>query len=75
VAGVSWAGVGLGRGELGVGLRTGVVAGGCAAAAVFAGVALPATRVFFADERAAETAVGSGLAAELARITCAAVPP
>ncbi len=74
-AGVSWAGLGLGRGELGGGLRTGMAAGGCAAAVVLAGVALPATRGFFADERAAQTAAGRGLAAELVRITCAAVPP
>ena len=72
VAGVSWAELGLGRGKLGSGLRTGVVAGGCAAAVVFAGVALPATRGFFADERAA---TGGGLAVEVARITFAAVPP
>jgi CAAX protease family protein len=74
-AGVSWSGLGLGRDELGGGVRTGVVAGGCAAAAVFAGAALPATRGFFADERAAQTAGCGGLAAGLARITCAAVPP
>ncbi len=70
--GVSWAGLGLGRRELGGGVRTGVVTGGCAAAVVFAGMALPVTRGFFADERAAQT---GGLAAELARITCVAVPP
>ncbi len=74
-AGVSWAELGLGRGELGSGLRTGVVAGGCAAVLVFAGVALPATRGFFADERAEQAAAGGGLAAEVARITVAAVPP
>ena len=74
-AGVSWAGLGLGRGELRSGLRTGVVAGGCAVVVVFAGVALPATRGFFADERAARTAAGGGLALEVARITFAAVPP
>lgn len=73
-AGVSWAGLGLGRGELGSGLRTGVAAGGCAAVVVFAGAALPATRGFFADERAAQAAAGGGLAAEVARITFAAVP-
>jgi len=70
-AGASWTELGLGRRELGRGLRTGAVAGGCAAAVVFAGVAWPATRGFFADERAA----GGGLAVELARITLAAVPP
>ena len=72
VAGASWTELGLGRRELGRGLRTGAVAGGCAAAVVFAGVAWPATRGFFADERAA---AGGGLAVELARITLAAVPP
>lgn len=75
VAGVSWTELGLGREELRSGLRTGVVAGGCAAVVVFAGVALPATRGFFADERAAEAAAGGGLAAGVARITLAAVPP
>jgi membrane protease YdiL (CAAX protease family) len=74
-AGVSSAGLGLGRRELRDGVRSGAVAGGCAAAAVFAGVALPATRSFFRDQRAAEKALGGGLATELARITCAAVPP
>jgi membrane protease YdiL (CAAX protease family) len=75
VAGVSWAGLGLGRGELRSGLRTGVVAGGCAAVVVFAGVALPATRGFFSDERAARAAAGGGgLAVEVARITFTAVP-
>jgi len=71
-AGVSWAELGLGRDELGGGARTGVMAGACAAAAVAAGAALPATRGFFIDERAA---AGRGsLAAGLARITFAAVP-
>ena len=74
-AGVSWAELGLGRGELRSGLRTGVVAGGCAVLVVFAGVALPATRGFFADERATRAAAGGGLALEVARITFAAVPP
>jgi CAAX protease family protein len=75
-AGVSWAELGLGRGGLGTGARTGVAAGGCAAAVVFAGAALPATRGFFADERAAGTpAGGGGVVAGLARITCVAVPP
>jgi uncharacterized protein len=75
VAGVSWAELGLGRKELRSGLRTGVVAGGAAAAVVFAGVAWPATRGFFADERAAPTAAGGGLAAQVARITLAGVLP
>jgi uncharacterized protein len=74
-AGVSRAGLGLGRNELRNGLRTGVMAGGCAAAAVFAGAALPATRGFFLDERAAQAAGRRALAAGLARITFAAVPP
>ena len=47
-AGVSRAGLGLGRSELGSGVRT-----GAAAAAVFTGAALPATRPFFLDKRAA----------------------
>jgi uncharacterized protein len=75
VAGVSWAELGLGRKELRSGLRTGVVAGGGAAAVVFAGVAWPATRGFFADERAAQTAADGGLAAQVARITFAGVLP
>jgi membrane protease YdiL (CAAX protease family) len=73
-SGASWAELGLGRGGLGTGVRTGVAAGGCAAAVVFAGVALPATRGFFADERATGTPAG-GVVAGLARITCVAVPP
>lgn len=72
-AGVSWTELGLGRRELGSGARTGVVAGACAASAVFAAAALPATRGFFLDKRAA-AAAGGGLGAELARITFAAVP-
>jgi len=71
VAGVSWAELGLGRRELGRGARTGAVAGACAAAAVLAGAVVPATRGFFLDDRAAP----GGLAAGLARITFAAVPP
>lgn len=74
-AGVSWAGLGLGRRELGAGARIGAVAGACAAAAVLAGAAVPATRGFFLDDRAAPTAGPGGLAAGLARITFAAVPP
>ena len=75
VADVSWSELGLGRSELGSGARTGVVAGACAAAAVLAGSALPATRGFFLDERAAAGAGHGDLAAGLARITFAAVPP
>src|SRR5262249_56877222 len=48
--------------------------GGCAAGAVLAGAAVPATRGFFLDDRAAAAGPG-GLAAGLARITFAAVPP
>jgi len=74
-AGVSWAELGLGRREMGTGARTGVVAGACAAAAVLAGATVPATRGLFLDDRAAPTAGPGGLAAGLARITFAAVPP
>ena len=74
-AGVSWAELGLGRRELGSGARTGAVAGTCAAAAVLAAAAVPATRRFFLDDRATAGAEGGGLAAGLARITFAAVPP
>jgi CAAX protease family protein len=74
-AGVSWAELGLGRRELGSGARTGAVAGACAAAAVLAAAAVPATRRFFLDDRATAGAEGGGLAAGLARITFAAVPP
>ena len=74
-AGVSWAELGLGRRELGSGARTGAVAGACAAAAVLATAAVPATRRFFLDDRATAGAEGGGLAAGLARITFAAVPP
>jgi membrane protease YdiL (CAAX protease family) len=74
-AGVSWAELGLGRRELGRGARTGSVAGACAAAAVLAGAAVPATRGFFLDDRAAAAAGPGGLAVGLARITFAAVPP
>ena len=72
-AGISWAELGLGRDELGRGVRTGAVAGACAAGAMFAGAAWPGTRSLFLDERAAPDRDG-GLAAELARITLAAVP-
>jgi uncharacterized protein len=74
-AGLSWAELGLGRRELGRGARTGAVAGACAAAAVLAGAAVPATRGFFLDDRAAVATGRGGLAAGLARITFAAVPP
>jgi len=74
-AGVSWDELGLGRRELGRGARAGAAAGACAAAAVLAGAALPATRRFFLDDRAAADAGRGGLAAGLARITFAAVPP
>jgi uncharacterized protein len=74
-AGVSWARLGLGRGQLGSGARTGVAAGACAAVAVSAAAALPATRGFFRDERAAVAAGPGDLAAGLARITLATVPP
>ena len=74
-AGVSWAELGLGRRELASGARTGAVAGACAAAAVLAGAAVPATRGFLLDDRAAAAAGPGGLAAGLARITFAAVPP
>jgi membrane protease YdiL (CAAX protease family) len=74
-AGVSWAELGLGRRELGRGARTGAVAGASAAAAVLAAAVVPATRGIFLDERAAAAAGRGGLAAGLARITFAAVPP
>jgi len=74
-AGVSWAELGLGRRELARGARAGAVAGACTAAAVLAGAAVPATRGFFLDDRAAAAAGPGGLAAGLARITFAAVPP
>jgi uncharacterized protein len=75
VAGVSWTELGLGRRELASGARAGAVAGACAAAAVLAGAAVPPTRGLFLDDRAAPTAGRGGLAAGLARITFAAVPP
>lgn len=74
-AGVSSAELGLRRSELGSGVRTGAAAASAAAAAVFAGAALPATRPFFLDKRAAAAGGGGELAAELAKITFAAVPP
>lgn len=73
--GVSPAGLGLGRSELGSGVRIGAAAAGAAAAAVFAGAALPATRLFFLDKRAAAAGGRGDLAAGLARITFVAVPP
>jgi membrane protease YdiL (CAAX protease family) len=72
-AGISWAELGLGRDELSSGVRTGAIAAAGAAGAVFAGAALPGTRSFFLDERAAADRNG-GLAAELARIAFVAVP-
>jgi uncharacterized protein len=75
MAGVSWTELGLDRRQLGSGVRTGVLASGCAAAAIFAGAALPATRGLFLDDRAAQAADRGDLAAGLARITLAAVPP
>jgi membrane protease YdiL (CAAX protease family) len=74
-ADISWAELGLGRRGLGSGARTGAVAGTCAAAAVLAAAVVPATRRFFLDDRATAGAEGGGLAAGLARITFAAVPP
>jgi membrane protease YdiL (CAAX protease family) len=73
-AGVSWAELGLDRRETGSGLRAGALAGVCVSAAVLAGAALPATRPFLRDERTAPAA-GRDLAAGLARITFATVPP
>jgi uncharacterized protein len=72
---VSWTDLGLGRRELGSGVCTGVVAGGCAAAGVFAAAALPASHGIFLDKRAAQAPGRGDLAAGLARITFAAVPP
>ncbi|HEX9032832.1 MAG TPA: CPBP family glutamic-type intramembrane protease [Streptosporangiaceae bacterium] len=73
-AGLSWTELGLGRAELKRGFVFGMAAGACAAAAMCAAVALPATRGLFLDERAAAASPGR-LPAELARITFAAVPP
>lgn len=73
-AGVSWAELGLSRPGLRRGLRAGAACGATAAAGVCAAAALPATRPFFADERAV-MAGGSGLAGALTRITLTAVPP
>ncbi len=74
-AGVPWAGLGLGRPELGSGLRTGAAAGAGVAAAAAASRAFPAPRWLFADERAAAAAGRGQLAMQLARITFTAVPP
>jgi uncharacterized protein len=71
-AGLSWAELGLGRDELGHGVRTGALAASCAAGAVLATAAVPGTRSLFLDERAA--AGRRGLAVQLAVITLAAVP-
>jgi membrane protease YdiL (CAAX protease family) len=73
-AGTSWADLGFDRKETGGGIRAGALAGACVSAAVLVGAALPATGSFFRDERAA-TAAGRDLAAGLARITFATVPP
>jgi len=73
-SGVSWAGLGLCRAELGSGVRTGLAGGACAVAGVCAAAALPATRGFFLDERSAAAAVPGQFSAELARITFAAIP-
>ncbi len=72
--GVSTAELGLGRSELGSGIRTGAAAAAAAAAGVFTAAALPATRPFFLDKRAPAGGRGD-VAAELARITFVAVPP
>jgi CAAX protease family protein len=76
-AGASRPALGLGWAELRPGLRTGAAGSAAVAALVFTAAALPATRGFFRDERAAATAAAGyrGLAAELARITLATVPP
>lgn len=74
-AGASWPELGLGAAELGSGVRRGTVASSVAAAAVFAGAALPATRGWFLDQRAAAPTGRAQLAAQLSRITFAAVPP
>lgn len=74
-AGASWADLGLGRRELGAGLRAGALGAAAAAAGVAVVAAVPASRRLFADERAAAAAGGRGLAGALARITFAAVPP
>ena len=73
--GFSWSELGLGRRELGSGARTGAVAGTCVVAAALAASSVPATSRFFLDDRATAGAEGGGLAAGLARITFAAVPP
>ena len=67
--------LGLDPRDLASGARAGLLAGGCAAAAVFAAAATPVTRGFFADQRAEAAAGGGDLARELARITFASVPP
>jgi len=74
-AGVSCAELGLDRKHLGSGVRTGALAGACAAAVILAGAAMPATRGVFLDDRAAQAASRGDLAGGLARITLAAVPP
>jgi uncharacterized protein len=71
-AGVSWDELGLGRDDLGDGVRTGAAAAACAAGTVLAGVLVPGTRSLFVDERAA--AGHHSFAVRLASITLAAVP-
>jgi uncharacterized protein len=66
--------LGLDRRNLASGARAGLLAGGCAAGAVFAAAAVPVTRGFFADQRA-DAVAGGGLARSLAWITFASVPP
>ena len=74
-AGTSPAELGVDRRDLARGVRAGVLAGGCAAAAVSAAAVVPATRGFFLDQRAQAAAGRGDLARGLARITFAAVPP
>jgi len=71
-AGVSWAELGLGREDLGSGVRFGAAAAACAAGTVLAGAAVPGTRSMFLDERAAVD--HRSPAVRLASITLAAVP-
>lgn len=74
-AGTSGTELGLDRRDLASGARAGVLAGGCAATAVFAAAAVPATRGFFLDQRAEAAAAGGDLARGLTRIAFALVPP
>ncbi|HEY5986541.1 MAG TPA: CPBP family intramembrane glutamic endopeptidase [Streptosporangiaceae bacterium] len=75
VAGVSWAELGLGRREVGSGLRVGALGGACAITAVSAGAAMPATRGYFVDKRGAVPGGCANLVSGLARIAFAEVPP